>query len=85
MNKLRVYWELVWFERGSGKLVNSIRLDTLSDDEVYDAFDQDRTDPEAFDGVFKVRDRQALVLQRHTEHVLDLGRFIYELSQTAEG
>lgn len=81
---LHIYWSLQWFDKETGFIVGDARLDTLTEDEAFDAFHRDRNDPFAFEGGFNVGPEQAAVLQRHTEHPITLDRYVYQFELTSE-
>ncbi len=84
MSERRVYWRLEWFDKQSGRSEGSVRLDTLTDLEAFDAFGQERDDPHAFDGPFDLGPRQSAVLQPHSEHRIEVDRYDYEFTRLVE-
>lgn len=82
--KLHIFWQLEWYDKQTNRIVGDARLDTLTEDEAYDAFHRDREDPYAFEGGFNVGLEEAAVLQRHTEHLIELDRYTYQFGLRSE-
>ena len=76
----KLSWYLSWNDPHGDDPADGERARTLTTDDAFEIFQQDRDDPSAFRGGCKVGPEHAARLQPHVQHRIDLDRYEYNLN-----